>query len=92
MVPVGLSLTRTGGGAPEESHAHALADTLWAHAAPEYAIEHIRAWTQPDGIGITLFIRAASVGIAHARAERLMAAALASGAAAARGYSLTFLS
>ncbi|WP_185117296.1 hypothetical protein [Streptomyces sp. Ag109_G2-6] len=52
-------------------------------------MEHIRARTTPAGIGIILFIRAASTDIAHAKAGRLMTGALASGATCARGYSVT---
>ncbi|MER7828270.1 hypothetical protein ABTX85_37625 [Streptomyces sp. NPDC096097] len=89
MVPVHLTLTRTADGAPDGGQAHALVDVLWAHATPERAVEHIRARTSPAGIGIILFIRAASTDIAQAKAERLMTDALASGASAACGYSLT---
>ncbi|RPF41461.1 hypothetical protein EDD96_5263 [Streptomyces sp. Ag109_G2-6] len=89
MVPVHLTLTQTGGGTPDESQAHALVDILWAHATPECGMEHIRARTTPAGIGIILFIRAASTDIAHAKAGRLMTGALASGATCARGYSVT---
>lgn len=89
MVPVHLTLTRTGGGAPDESQAHALVDMLWAHATPDYGMEHIRARASPAGIGIILFIRAVSTDIAQAKAGRLMTEALASCATGACGYSVT---
>lgn len=90
MVPVHVTLTRTGGGTPDESQAHALVDVLWAHATPECGMEHIRARTSPAGIGVILFIRAVSTDIAQAKAGRLMTVVLASGATGARGYSVTF--
>ncbi|MEV6580508.1 hypothetical protein AB0M92_20340 [Streptomyces sp. NPDC051582] len=89
MVPVHLTLKWTGDGAPDESQAHAFVDVIWAHATPDHGIEHIRARTGPDGIGIILFIRAAGTDIARAKATRLATAALVSGATAACGYSLT---
>ncbi|MGW5346693.1 hypothetical protein [Streptomyces sp. NPDC004050] len=89
MVPVHLTLTQTGGGAVDESQAHALVDLLWAHATPECGIEHIRARTSPDGIEIILFIRAVNTDTAQAKAGRRLAEALASGATGARGYSVT---
>jgi hypothetical protein len=89
MVPVHLTLTRIGGGTPGEDQAHALVDILWAHATPEYGMEHIRARTSPAGIGIVLFIRAANADIAQAKAGRLMTEALASGATGCRGYFIT---
>ncbi|MEU6863212.1 hypothetical protein ABZ924_08075 [Streptomyces sp. NPDC046876] len=51
-------------------------------------MEHIRALASPAGIGIILFIRATGADTAHVKALRLLAAALASGAAAG-AYSVT---
>ncbi|WP_326589581.1 hypothetical protein [Streptomyces sp. NBC_01294] len=79
----------TGGAPPTDSQAHALVDALWAHATPECGMEHIRARTGPDGIGIVLFIRAPSTGIAQAKAGRLVTDTLASGGTGTHGYSVT---
>ncbi|MER6319366.1 hypothetical protein ABT237_37280 [Streptomyces sp. NPDC001581] len=79
----------TGGPPPTDSQAHTLVDALWAHATPDCGIEHIRARTIPDGIGIVLFIRATRTDIAQAKARRLVVDVLVSGGAGAHGYSIT---
>ncbi|MFF4266093.1 hypothetical protein ACFY7Y_15055 [Streptomyces virginiae] len=80
----------TGGALPTDHQAHALVDALWAHATPDCGMEHIRARTHPDGIGIVLFIRAARTDIAQAQARRLVVDTLASGGIGVHGYSVTF--
>ncbi|GAA2642138.1 hypothetical protein ACFWB2_30475 [Streptomyces virginiae] len=80
----------TGGTLPTDHQAHALVDALWAHATPDCGMEHIRARTHPDGIGIVLFIRAARTDIAQAKVRRLVVDTLASGGTGVHGYSVTF--
>ncbi|MEV7187453.1 hypothetical protein [Kitasatospora sp. NPDC093102] len=69
---------------------HALEDILWAHATPEIAMEHLRVRAVPAGIGIVLYIRAATIETARARARRLVADALAASGIGIGGYTVTF--
>ncbi|MBV2153161.1 hypothetical protein [Kitasatospora sp. SUK 42] len=69
---------------------HALEDILWAHATPETAMEHLRVRAVPRGIGIVLYIRAATTEAARARARRLVADALAASGIGFDGYTVIF--
>ncbi|WP_459648943.1 hypothetical protein [Kitasatospora sp. Ki12] len=88
MLPVHLTLMPTGANRPTEDVLQALEDTLWAHATPESAMEHLRVRAIPEGIGLVLFIRAATPDIARAGAERLVIDALAAAGSSVDGYTV----
>ncbi|MFJ5552387.1 hypothetical protein [Streptomyces sp. NPDC093225] len=89
VVPVHLTLMTGGGGTPSEGQVHVLVDALWAHAAPEVALEHVRAWAGTSRVEVVLFVRATGTDTAYVKAQRLLAAVLASGGTGVHGYSAT---
>ncbi|QES48887.1 hypothetical protein DEJ50_14730 [Streptomyces venezuelae] len=86
MLLVHLPLTRITGGPGTESEACLLQDTLWAHAGPQHALEHVRVRAARQGIDVVLFIRALTNADARSKASALLAQVLRSGAA--DGYSV----
>ena len=88
MLPVRLTLVRDAGQAPTESETIAFQDAVWAHAAPEFGLEHVRAVAVPGGIDLMVFVRARNVLAAQTKAQRLLSDVLSSRSASARGYFL----
>ncbi|MFI9274040.1 hypothetical protein ACIGXM_25535 [Kitasatospora sp. NPDC052896] len=90
MLPVHLTLLRDRNRdqAPTESEAIAVQDTVWAHAAPDTGLEHVRARAIPGGIGLVVYVRAHNSTAAQKQARRLLLDVLASTSCAVHGYSL----
>ncbi|MFI5530533.1 hypothetical protein ACIA8O_18525 [Kitasatospora sp. NPDC051853] len=80
MHTVDLVLVRPGAGPPGPDEASAVQDAIWAHAAPADGLEHVRALALPEGIGLVLFLRAASRARASVQAQLLLARVLSSAA------------
>ncbi|MGW4646788.1 hypothetical protein [Kitasatospora sp. NPDC004289] len=87
MHVVDLVLVRPGAGPPGPDEAGAVQDAVWAHAAPADGLEHVRALALPEGIGLVLFLCAASRAAASAQARLLLARVL--GSAAHAGLTVT---
>ncbi|MFB7125931.1 hypothetical protein [Kitasatospora sp. NPDC056273] len=66
-----------GAAAPSGEAAAAEAQAaLWACAAPDDGLEHVRARAVPEGVGLVLYVRAANEAAARSRARNLLARAL----------------
>ncbi|WP_457030856.1 hypothetical protein [Kitasatospora sp. P5_F3] len=59
-----------------EAAARTIEDALWAHATPEFGLEHIRALDTPTGIDMLLFLRADGPQDALVKANGLILRAL----------------
>ncbi|MFJ9692246.1 hypothetical protein [Kitasatospora sp. NPDC101183] len=81
MLTVRVTVVDAGGTPPTTAAARIVEDILWAHAAPEHGLEHVRATPAPDGIAVMLFLRADDRAHAVANAERLLSHALSAGTA-----------
>ncbi|GAA2748480.1 MULTISPECIES: hypothetical protein [Kitasatospora] len=87
MFAIHLAVRDPAAGPPAAADAHAVQDGLWAHARPEHGLEHVRAGVTPEGIGVVLYVQAASHREAAARARELLERALT--ARGRSGFSIT---
>lgn len=88
MLPVRLTLACAEADQPGGGGFHVLEAALWAHAQPEYGLEHLRVGTVPCGVGVALFLRAADPAAARRQAERLVGDALAAAGPELHRYTL----